>query len=344
MKAVSVVVPCYNAALYLEKCILQLLHQTIGMEKIEIILVNDASTDDGATWKMIREYEQQYPETVLAITLDQNMRQGGARNIGVAYATGEYIMFCDADDWLLEEALEHCYCAAKRYDADVVEFLIKNVEDFRVQISEIEKGNEDILINIDTDEERKNFLISADNRLSLGSQKKLYRRSMIQENHIQFIEHCIFEEPSFLVPVRMFERRHYFLDEALYICFLSPSSSMRGKWGEHKWDNPKVWLHLLNDMEERGLLQKYYPELEFLFFRWGFGLSIRMALQKGYVLSKEELLFLINIVTERFPDVSQNKYLQEYKDTWDELIMTLLQLEITDESTVVVNEILRKYA
>lgn len=343
MKAVSVVVPCYNAALYLEKCILQLLHQTIGMEKIEIILVNDASTDDGATWKMIREYEQQYPETVLAITLDQNMRQGGARNIGVAYATGEYIMFCDADDWLLEEALEHCYCAAKRYDADVVEFLIKNVEDFELQVNEVEKGKGNILINIDTDEDRKKFLVHVNKRLSLGSQKKLYRRSLIQENHIQFIEHCIFEEPSFLVPVRMFERRHYFLDEALYICFLSPDSSVRGEWGKHKWDNPKVWLHLMDELKNRGLLQNYYAEMEYLFFRWGFGLSIRLALQKGYVLSTEEVLFLTDMTTQLFPDISCNKYLRNHKNTWDSLLLKLLQLENINESVTWVNEIMRKY-
>ena len=89
MKAVSVVVPCYNTAVYLEKCIVQLLQQTIGIDSIEIILVNDASTDEGATWNLIKEYEQRFPETILAVTLDQNMRQGGARNIGASYASGE---------------------------------------------------------------------------------------------------------------------------------------------------------------------------------------------------------------------------------------------------------------
>ena len=57
MKKVSVVVPCYNAAKYLNKCVEQLLRQTIGIENMEIILVNDASTDDGETWGLITEYE-----------------------------------------------------------------------------------------------------------------------------------------------------------------------------------------------------------------------------------------------------------------------------------------------
>ena len=108
MKTVSVVVPCYNAAQYLDKCIRYLLNQTIGRENIEIILVNDASTDDGRTWCKIMEYERMFPDVILAVSLEENMRQGGARNTGISYASGEYLIFCDADDWLLEETLEHC--------------------------------------------------------------------------------------------------------------------------------------------------------------------------------------------------------------------------------------------
>ena len=109
MKAVSVVVPCYNVGRYLGKCIDQLLGQTIGQEKIEIILVDDGSTDHGATWNVITGYEERFPDVIIAVSLNQNMRQGGARNIGASYADGEYLMFCDADDWMLEEALERCY-------------------------------------------------------------------------------------------------------------------------------------------------------------------------------------------------------------------------------------------
>ncbi len=48
MKKVSVIVPCYNAAEYLDRCMEHLLKQTIGTENMEIILIDDASTDDGA--------------------------------------------------------------------------------------------------------------------------------------------------------------------------------------------------------------------------------------------------------------------------------------------------------
>lgn len=86
MKKVSVIVPCYNVANYIDKCMEHLLNQTIGPDHLEIILIDDASTDSGATWNAIMKYEQQFPDTIIAIPLEQNMRQGGARNIGLKFA------------------------------------------------------------------------------------------------------------------------------------------------------------------------------------------------------------------------------------------------------------------
>lgn len=343
MKKVSVIVPCYNAAMYLDKCIGQLVHQTIGIENMEIILVNDASTDGGATWELITEYEQKFPETIIAVNLEQNLRQGGARNVGISYACGEYFIFCDADDWLLEEALEHSYRAAKENDADVVEFLGTNVKN-REAFIELEKGNSSELIEINTEEERKDFLLKVTEKISYGSQTKLYRLSMVLDNQIAFAQHLIFEEPSFTVPVRLYAKRYYFLDERLYVWYLSPGSTVRSDWGEHKWDNPKVWTHLMDDIEKRGFLQKYPEEFEYLFFGWGFSLSIKMALQKGYILTKEELKYLVDMIIILFPNVRSNKYIQKTRGIpWNDLLLTLLNIEITEESAQVANEILRKY-
>lgn len=343
MKKVSVVVPCYNASMYLDQCIEHLLRQTIGLENMEIILVDDASTDEGKTWEVITRCERQFPDTIIAVSLERNMRQGGARNAGIAYAGGEYLIFCDADDWLLEETLEHCYRAAKEYDADVVEFLIHDINDRSLEV-ELIAGDRSCLKKLDTEEEKKQFLIFTDNCWSLGSQKKMYRLSLIKDHRIQFMEHVIFEEPSFMVPVRCYETKHYFLDEQLYICCHSSEGTTYGGWGEHKWDNPYVWTELMKDMKTRGLFEKYYDELEYLFWNWGFGLSVRMTIQKGYVITGEELRQLIDTLAEMFPDVVKNKYLQADQGTWSSLMLTVLNMEITDESVRVINDILRKYA
>lgn len=342
MKKVSVVVPCYNAAVYLDKCVQQLLKQTIGIENMEVILVNDASTDNNSTLNIMLKYEQQHPEHIMVISLEENMRQGGARNVGVSYASGEYLIFCDADDWLVGEALEHLYNTAKEQDADVVEFRIKDVTDFFTEAEQIEKGNQDFLVELNTEEQRKEFLLRIDEKISLGSQKKLYRLAMVKENNIRFAEHVVFEEPSFVVPVRLYEKRHYFLDEELYICFLSPNSSMRGVWGEHKWDNRKVWECLIEDLKSRNMLNRYHAELEYLFVKCCFGLNLRMWHQKGYIITVRELAELQHLVFYYFPQALQNPYLSE-QDDWEKFLKIVLNIDVTEESIMAVNQILDKF-
>ena len=104
MKKISVIIPCFNATKYLPKCFMSLVQQTIGIDQIELIFVDDASTDEDATWNMLQEFERAYPESIKILKLEENMRQGGARNVALQYATGEYIAFVDADDFV---ALKH---------------------------------------------------------------------------------------------------------------------------------------------------------------------------------------------------------------------------------------------
>ncbi len=345
MKKVSVIVPCYNAAGYLDKCITQLLHQTIGIGDMEIILVDDASTDGGKTRALIEEYEKRFPDTILAVFLEQNLRQGGARNVGVSYAGGEYITFCDADDWLLEEALEHGYNAAKEYDADVVEFPITNVERHDLTVK-LKKGGKNRLVMLDTEEKKRQFLIGPQN--NFGSQSKLFRLSLIRENQILFAEHLIFEEPSFMVQTWLYEKKHYILDEQLYICFLSSGSTMRSDWErEHKWDNLLVWNFLMESLSNKRIFDKYQQELGYLFFDWGFGLSLCLPFQKGCELTKEEISALVRITMNWFPDLLQNPYVIQ-ESNWNRFLRSVLEKEvfaqgINDADLQEINMFLKKH-
>ena len=101
---VSVIIPCYNAERYIDICIKSLLQQTIGFENIEVILVNDASTD--ATLDCMNKYENAYPENVMIINYEENHRQGYARNLGVQYSSADYITFLDVDDYVAPDMLE----------------------------------------------------------------------------------------------------------------------------------------------------------------------------------------------------------------------------------------------
>lgn len=111
---VSVIVPVYNTIECLDTCLNSLLHQT--MKEKEIVLVDDGSTDGSG--EVLEEYAQKYPEIKVIHT--ENGGQGRARNIGVANARGEYLMFCDSDDYFTENAFEKMYEIAITGEHDLV--------------------------------------------------------------------------------------------------------------------------------------------------------------------------------------------------------------------------------
>ena len=86
-KKVSIIVPVYNSEKYLKECLDSLTGQTLS--DLEIILVNDASTDK--SYNIMLEYEQLYPGLVQVYSFQQNSKQGAARNLGIRMAKGKYL-------------------------------------------------------------------------------------------------------------------------------------------------------------------------------------------------------------------------------------------------------------
>lgn len=343
MKKISVIVPCYNVSEYLERCMEHILGQTIGLDEIEIILVDDASTDNGETLRLIADYERRFPDTVMMIPLEQNVRQGGARNIGISYASGEYLMFCDADDWLAYRAMEVLYHTAKEYDADVVEYRYKTVRNIDESGEVVEQGDGSYYRDMEGEEVKRKLLMGFTEDFSLGCMRKLYRTSLVRRHSIRFAEQLICEEPSFTLPVRLYEKRHVFVDAALYYYLLRPDSTMHSNWDTRKWDNVKVWLLLMEDLAGRGFMETYHDELECMMYDWGFALSIRMMMQKGYILTREELQLLKELLLGMFPLALQNPYVAAREDEWDIIMKYVLAAEITEETARYVNQSLKRY-
>lgn len=104
-KIITFVVPCFNSQDYMRRCVDSLLP---GGEDVEIMIVDDGSTDDTA--KIADQYAEEHPENVRAIH-KENGGHGSTINIGLAEATGKYFKVVDSDDWLAAEAyatvLEH---------------------------------------------------------------------------------------------------------------------------------------------------------------------------------------------------------------------------------------------
>lgn len=103
-KKISVIIPVYNTSKYIEKCLNSIVNQT--MESIEIVIVNDGSTDNSE--EIIQKWinENQHKKTIKYFK-KENGGLSAARNFGVKQATGEYITFVDSDDYLDEKIYEN---------------------------------------------------------------------------------------------------------------------------------------------------------------------------------------------------------------------------------------------
>lgn len=112
MDTISIIVPCYNQAVFLPRCLDSLLEQTY--KNIEIVCVNDASTD--TTMDVLREYASR--DDRIKIVDVEHGGQGWARNCGIQEASGEYLMFCDSDDEFMPETCEKLYYALVKNDCD----------------------------------------------------------------------------------------------------------------------------------------------------------------------------------------------------------------------------------
>lgn len=121
---ISVIIPVYNTAKFLSTCIKSVINQTF--EDIEIILVNDASTDNSI--HICNTFKEKDNRIVL-IDKQQNEGVEKARYDGILTATGDYICFVDSDDWLEKDALRRMYDKAVETDADYVEVGMQRVLD-----------------------------------------------------------------------------------------------------------------------------------------------------------------------------------------------------------------------
>lgn len=334
-KKISIVVPCYNVTASIDMCMESLLNQTIGLDNIEIILVDDASTDNGATVERLLQYEKKFPDEVMVILLEENMRQGGARNIGIQYATGEYLLFCDADDYLSLCAAERLYNAAQKYQVDVVEFRMKEIQDYSEMDSTLISGDQGYLLDLTQENVRRAVIGLSNPQFGLGCMNKLYRMDMIHNYQICFAEHVIYEEPSFTFPVRCYERRHLYLDEVLYYYVQWPESTMHALDDEHDLDSMRVWNILKQDLEQRNLLQDYNWEFGKMYYSWGFILTLFQLMRKGKIITEELFDSLRAIVEENFPQIRENPLFQENDEGYE---LEILDMDYEQEKQSMLQE------
>lgn len=215
---VSVVVPVYNVEKYAKEMICSLIQQT--MKQIEFLIVDDGSTD--ASMDIIQAEIRN--DTRFVILQQANKGAAHARNTGIQHATGEYIMFIDADDKLAKDAATLLYQEGITSGADIVYGKMKRFTTEKEWYLESHLGRK-----IYAGKE-KNILANSELFYSIGPCAKLFAKHLFEK--IKFPEHIIFGEDQ-------------------YVTFMSYVSAQK-----IIFLNEDIYFYRIREVGERSLTQK----------------------------------------------------------------------------------------
>ena len=204
MQLVSIIVPIYNVENYLPKCIESILAQTYT--NIEVILVDDGSQDSCP--QICDEYADK--DSRVRVIHQANGGRSRARNVGLDVATGDYIMFADADDWVDADYVEKLYKIAMSYNAQLV------VGRYRLVYSDYvldESTGETLVLE---GQEPLEFYVRghASYQKANAVWVKLYQKELL--DGIRFVEDKYFEDVMFVTQVYAKCTKCVYFDQAIY--------------------------------------------------------------------------------------------------------------------------------
>ncbi len=330
----SVIIPCHNVENYVEECLESLVNQTIGIENIEIILVDDCSTD--STIEILQKYESRYSEHILLILLENNVKQGGARNVGLKYATGEYINFVDADDMVRVDLYEILLSLLKNHDCDIVQFRYKIFtemkelnDDFNTAMNEI--MNPDNIRYYEYGKNRKKYLLNS-NILNESCTQKLYKRKLLIESGVQYAEGFAYEEPLFTYPLKFYVNNICVLEKPLYYYRRNQQGTSISYMANPKtiFDHLMVQLKLRDFMNACENAKEYRAEMDLYFLHAFYAGSFYFFKLRGWRLPVKLFRFMKQNIEIQVPNYYENRYLDDSSMKEDEMLLDLLKEDLDD--------------
>ncbi|MET8242966.1 glycosyltransferase family 2 protein [Streptomyces sp. NPDC005202] len=169
---VSVIIGAYEAMPYLVECLASVEAQTIDPARIEVIAVDDGSTD--GTGEYLEEFAARAPMAVTVIRQENSGGPSGPRNVGLGKAAGRYVFFLDADDRLGPEALERMVAMADENGTDVV-------------LGKVEGVNRTAPKSMWGKTLKRTDVFSSNIKFTLSAQK-LFRRELLERHGMRFDE------------------------------------------------------------------------------------------------------------------------------------------------------------
>lgn len=298
---VSVIIPVYKVEEYLRECLDSVVNQT--MQDIEIICVDDGSPDNSA--QIVMEYQEKYDNIILV--RKENGGLSSARNAGMDVATGRYVYFLDSDDYVDTDMFRE---VCRKADEEELDILYFNAEPF-FDSEQIKKNNQNYVnyyvrkhdySGVRTGQAmfsamRKNY------EFLPAVWAQLFRRSMLEENHIRFCHGILHEDNPFTFQCAILARRTNYLNKAYYHRRMRGDSIVTAKKSIRNVEGYLVsYAEILAFMHGRKVEPEAFDQIsEFLYTSvWGNGRRIYRALD---VSEKDAVLTLGDFCAEHFLDM-----------------------------------------
>ena len=291
---VSVIVPVYNVEDYLRKCLDSLVNQRL--EGMEIIIVNDGSTDNSE--KIINEYAKKYSN--IKTFKKKNSGLSDTRNFGIKHATGEYITFVDSDDSVTSDMYHKMYVKAKSGDYDIVTSDINYVyPDHEKEIYTTPKS--------DTENIKEVFI-----DLYPTVCTKIFKKELFTKNKLEFKSGVWYEDVEIMYRMLPLVKKIGVIHKAFYQ-YLQREKSITNTVSPKIYDYINNFNGLVDYYKEKGFYEEYYEELEYAYVRYAYATFIKTCLaydKKEYLKAVD---FAIKNVHDNFPKYRRNKYFYKSK-------------------------------
>lgn len=336
-KKISVIVPCYNVEKQIDRCIASLASQTFGIENMELIFVDDASTDQ--TMLKLSEWEAKYPEQILVVHCEENGRQGTARNIGLSYASGEYIGFMDADDWIEADMYQTLYDYSEKYACDLSGVIYQREDDegniYPIDTKKFDMYNQYVMI--ENEMQRKKLLQSG---FPGGVCTKLFRADFLREQQLLFPEKLAYEDNFFGCILQYCVRSYYLSDQIKYHYVVNTESTTMQEGSRH-FDRLKIEMMKIEELQKRGYFKTFYDEIAFDFIKLFFCNSLALFFTKFPVTPYEMIHLMVRTMKTWFPDYQQNPYLYQLNST-EKIFLQIVSQQLDDTEIEKIADAYRK--
>lgn len=303
----SIIVPVYNMAAdgKLAYCLNSLINQTIN--DYEIIAVDDCSTDSSP--QILKDYAERYPNKFKAIFSPENKKQGGAKNLGLLAAQGEWIGFIDADDWISLDFYERLIKKGEESGADIVGCDYSLTKQHSMEWGRIVRMNKQEQTGILNKEKYRSLILDGGSLVV-----KVYRREIIFDYHNRFPENIFYEDNAIGNTWLLRAKRFEYIPEPLYYYYQHEASTVNTITEARCLDRMAAARIMVSEAREFGYFEDYFAEIEYKFTLL-FYINTLFSYLRG--VKRYKLNFLKNMgreMKEYFPHFEKNKYFIERHD------------------------------